>query len=180
MEAKLKRVGDDDPTRCQYVTGRYQCHYQAEVGQKNCTMHGGAKQTQAAETQSLRQYRLAQHQARVNQFADHPKIKSLREEIGIMRLLLEGIMVKCKNDGDLLIYSSKISSMILNIDKVVTSCHAIEAKTGQVLDKTQVLIIVEQIVGVITAYIDDPDLLAALSNDILRVMNETVVDPLSV
>lgn len=182
MDEKRKRVAEDDPRRCQQVCGKYQCYYQAVDGSTYCCMHAGNqnnKNWQAAEKTKMHNYRLACYRARVEEFAENPHVKSLREEVGVLRLLLEETINKCQTTSDLMIYSNKISGLVIQIEKLVTSCNNIETKTGQLLDRSVVIKLVEQMMGIINNYIDDPDLLNQLSDDMGSLMTTQYTNPLS-
>src|SRR2546421_361414 len=82
---------------------------------------------------------IAKWQTRLDEFADNDKIKSLREEIGVLRILLEETMSRCHDTNELLLYSNKISELVIKIEKVVASCHRLENATGMLLDKSAAL-----------------------------------------
>ncbi len=150
---------DADPERCQSVTVNGQCRNKCVPGQKGCAMHcSPAKERKAAN----RQFQLTRWRTRVSEFADAPEIKSLREEIGIIRMILENTINMCDDHVSLLINSDKISKMVNDIDKLVNSCHKLEEKTGQVLDKTQIGTILDVIIKAITDQVADPDIIEAI------------------
>lgn len=185
MDNKFKRVADDDPRRCQQVVarGKYQCSYERIEGSDFCPMHAGNQNNRLFREEERRKdfnYQLQKYRARVTAFAENPQVKSLREEVGVLRLLLEETLNKCQNTNELLIYSTKISGLVIQIEKLVTSCNTLETKTGQLLDKSVVIKLVEQIISIICAYISDVDLLEQLSNDIETMMATQYTDPTSV
>jgi len=159
--SKLVRVPADSPDRCQAGTGSGQCPYKKSEGSAYCIMHGGVaveKQKIAAE---MRNYRLVKNteKERLSEQYRTSSLKSLREEVILARMLLEEIWNKCSANDQLLIHSSRISDMLTRIQNLVVACNRLEEKTGKVLDKTELLIIGEQIVGIIGESIDDPDVL---------------------
>src|SRR4051812_24949381 len=99
---KFKRVEPDDPSRCQSIGGHGQCPYKAMESSIFCPMHSGSSQQRALETANQKMYRLAKWRDRMAQFADDDKIKSLREEIGILRIVMEETVNMCQNSNDLL------------------------------------------------------------------------------
>lgn len=159
---KFVRCAPDAPNRCQGSYTHGQCPYTAVDGSKYCPMHGGHAALKAAEAQRKRLYNLAKWQDRIGEHADHPQAKSLREEIGILRILLEGVMGMCKDQNDLLMYSNKISDLTMKLEKLVSSCHRLEEKTGMLLDKHAALRIATQVVNIIGMHVEDPDVLESI------------------
>mgnify|MGYP003498963226 FL=1 len=162
-----ERVTDErDPFRCQGIiqggTHAGQCFYKALVGSKCCALHGGNKAVEAEKKQAVRNYRLQQYEERVGQLSNNPDIKSLREEIGITRMVLENILNQCDNANKLLIYTDKISQLVNQITKVVEACQRMDEKSGSLLDRKLVMIIGDAIVTILADYIKDPDILNAI------------------
>lgn len=141
----------EHPNRCQAIAGDGdQCMNLALPGASNCAVHGGNAMIQSAEKQSHRNYNLTKYKARVDRFVDNPGIKSLREEIGIVRLILEETLNRCQDDQDLMLYSSKVSQLVREINTLVNSAHKLESSMGQLLDKMAVIQLSEEIVTVIS------------------------------
>lgn len=161
----LIRVAPDDPTRCKTVTALGQCLNMATFGDC-CPMHARGL-TKVAEREEARNYRLGKFQARVNQFADSEKIKSLREEIGIIRMLIEEVLNRCTNTTELLLYAGKISDLIEQANRLVTSCHKLEMSTGMLLDKTAILQLGITIVEIVHKYVPE-EKLDVISDEIVH------------
>ena len=156
---KYERVEDTDPRRCQANDRRGQCHLARLPESEYCVLHGGNRATEQAEKKRIRQYRLAKWQERVNDFAESSELKSLREEIGILRMTLEHVLnTRCKTVDDLLIYSPQVGDMVMKINTVVTSCHKLEANMGQHLDKQQIINFASELVGVVANVLDGDEL----------------------
>lgn len=167
IESKFTRVEPDSPIRCQ---GRYthgQCPFQRLEGSEFCAMHCGPLQATAKEEKSKRVYRLAKWQQRVSEVADHEQVKSLREEIGILRVLMEEVMGICHDSTTLLMYSNKISDLATRIEKLVSSCHRLEQSSGLLLDKSAALNIGAQIVEIVSKYVQQEDALDAIGQGIV-------------
>lgn len=175
VEAKLTRVEENSPIRCQALGGTSgsQCPFMQCEGSNYCPMHGGNKNTQAAQKERIRRYRLGQWEAKVSQFAEEEGIKSLRDEIGILRMTLESIVVRCTDETELLIAAPRIGDMILKIEKLVSSCHRLETSTGMLLDKGAALNLAGTIVNIIGQYITDPATIDIIANEIaLNILGE--------
>lgn len=171
IESKFKRIErEDDPNRCQAVHGKGQCIYLSTENSKYCPMHGGAAAENAHAKVMKRKYQLAQWTQRVGEFADDDQVKSLREEIGILRMTLEQVVRQCKTDTDVLLWSGKIGDLVTKIEKVVTSCNRLEVSSGMLLDKSAALNLASQVVEIIARHVTDADAVDDISNDIIQVI----------
>jgi hypothetical protein len=158
-----KITDEHDPDRCEGVTGQGQCLFKRIGVSKFCPRHGGNNANQVSHGEKVRNYHLTRYRARVNQFADNPEVKSLREEIGILRLMLETVLEKCQDENDLLMFSNQIQELVMKINKVVESCHKLEQSTGVLLDKQTILVLCDGLVKVIADHVEDGDALDQIS-----------------
>ena len=165
---KFERVDPYDKERCQHNTKMGQCPYRAVPGCTTCHMHGGIKEQILIANKEKRLYRVSKWQSRISEFADSDQVKTLREEVGILRVVLEETLNKCNDSTELLIYSSRITDTVLKIEKLVASCHRLEASTGNLLDKTQALQLASVIVEIIARYIDDPVIIDSISEEVME------------
>lgn len=167
IETKLERVEADSPDRCQSGGKDGQCPYKKAPGYEFCPRHFG-KSESAQSQKRIRNYRLGRFQARVEEFADNDQVKSLREEVGIARMLLEDIILRCSDDPNgLLLYNSKISELVMKIEKLVASCHKLEQATGMLMDKTMITNLADVFVNIIGKYVKDEEMLTNISNEII-------------
>lgn len=177
IENKLRRVAEDDPRRCHYTAGQFQCWNESVNNSNFCPLHSAGAGTKAKEKQiAIGNYRLRQYAERVKDFATNPALKSLREEIGITRMLLEETLNKCTETNLLMLHSSRIGQLVNTISALVTSCHNLEVKSGALLDKNAVMVIAEQMINIIASHIQEPDLLNAISMGITKVLTDIAVD----
>jgi hypothetical protein len=130
------------------------------------------------EEAGMRNYRLTKYQARLLELADSPHAKSLREEIGILRMTLEAVVEQCKEQLDLVIYSTKIAALVASIERVVGTCQKIEEKTGQLLDKTAALNFASQLTSIVMKYVPSNDILDKISAEMLVALS-SITNPLS-
>lgn len=149
---EVKRCSDpDDPNRCQgQKRDTDQCMNEAMLGSKFCPVHGGNQAALLTNKEDLFQYRLIKFKERVQDFATHPSIKNLREEIGVTRLMLESLINQCDDANSLLMHSSKISSLIRDISSLVNSSHKLESSMGVLLDKMSAVQLSQEIVTIIS------------------------------
>lgn len=150
-------------------TGTY---YEAIEGTTCCPLHGGNSQLESLRKQAANQYRLQVWQQRVNEFTESDHVKSLRGEIGILKMVLEQILNSCATANELLLYSPKISQLVTNIEKVVVSCDRLEKSMGMTMDKSTAMKLAADIVDLISSKITDPSLIDDISNGIIDILKD--------
>ena len=100
-------------------------------------------------------YRLAKYQARVDELKEHNEVKTLRNEIGVLRMLLEEKMNRANTDAELVMMAGPISDLVMKIEKLVSSCQRLENSLGNLLDKQQMKNIATQLLNVLTEKVND-------------------------
>lgn len=164
-----EKVEADDPNRCQSVLPhKGQCWNKAVEGSNYCPAHGGNRAAEIREKESLRTYRLKKFQARASEFEDDDKIKSLRAEIAILRILIEERMNLCTSEMDLMMHSSQLSDLVMKVEKLVSSCNRLEGQLGTMLDKTQALQLGTEIVEIVARHVENEETLQAVADEILE------------
>jgi len=143
--------------------------------------HGGSHVVRKEQKEKLRNYRLSKWKARVGQFADSEGIKSLREEIGILRVILEEMLNQCKDATELLLFSARMAGLVMQIERLVVSCDKMEGKMGLLLNKDSVLQLASEFVEIINGEITDATVVERISMKMmqatLRVQNPVVNAP---
>ncbi len=91
--------------------------------------------------EDTRLYHLAEvdSRTRLAELSSHERIKSLREEIALVRILIEKRMNMIKTEADLLSACGPINNMLLTLEKLIKSCHALEQSLGELLSKQSVV-----------------------------------------
>lgn len=143
-------------------------YYKVVEGSEFCPRHGGAKQANKRKVEAANQYRLSVWQHRLNEFAESDSIKSLRAEVGILRIILEEMMNKCHDRTDLVMYSSKISDLAIKIEKLVSSCDRLERNMGEMMDKPTALKFASKVVDIVGRHVTDSRQLDSISHEILE------------
>lgn len=140
----------EHPDRCQGIKhGQGQCTNLSADHSSFCLCHGGNKAGEAVVKKALSNYRLTKWQARLDDKTSQTEIKSLRDEIGILRVVMEETLNRCETESDLMINASKISDMAMKIEKLVASCHKLEGSMGKLMDKAAILQFAAEIVEII-------------------------------
>jgi hypothetical protein len=165
----VQRITDEaDPNRCQAIGAGNQCNMLSMDGSQFCALHGGNVAIQAQAKKDAFRYNAAKWQSRIERHSDDPEIKKLNIEIGVLRLLLEERLNQCKTDIDLMTHSPAISQMVLNIERLVTSCHRLEDKMGHHLDKSAVIQFASQVVEILSEELQDPEALTRIADRIAK------------
>jgi len=162
----VQKTHPDDPNRCQAVNANGQCLNKAAENSKFCIVHGGNKAKEADNKKLLRNYRLSKFQARLDEKVDSDSLKSLRDEIGILRILMEETLNKCETEVDIVLAAGTIGDLAVKIEKLVSSCNKIDKQLGQYLDKNQLTQIMMEIVSIIGDYITESKTLIKISERI--------------
>ena len=134
----MKCVTDPaDPRRCKFSYPHEQCWREAEPGCDNCAAHGGKSKANAEE---LRLYNLVEvdNRRRLAELSGHENLKSLREEIGLVRLLIEKTINNAQGNIEVLASCGSLNQLIVTLTKVVKECHALEQSCGELLTKQTV------------------------------------------
>jgi len=166
MEESTRVSHPADPDRCQGMTANGQCLIKRMGVSKFCGIHGGPGANRSHNKKMHRNYMLRRWQDRVNQKADSPEAKGLREELGILRLLLESIINKCDTETDLILQSAPISELAMKIERTVASCHKLESSMGSLLDKQSILQFASSVITILSNHITDTDLLSTIADEI--------------
>jgi hypothetical protein len=154
--------------RCTATVKASQCPFCKEPGANTCVMHGANSGKESTNDAAIRNYRLQTWKIRVGEMADSSGIKSLREEVGILRVILEEMMNKCIDSTDLLLYSQRMSDLVMKIEKLVTSCDKLEGRMGLLLGKDSVLQLSATYVQIINNYVEDPLIIEKISEEMIK------------
>ena len=137
----------NEDERCQ--TGNVTCRLKKHEDSDYCKAHGGVGSQQSIEKKAVSKYQIEVYQSRLKRHSTGSDIKDLREEIGLMRMMIEGRINACQSDTDLVIQSSAIAELVMKVDKLVNSCHRIESLTGELMDRTSLLEFASQIIDIV-------------------------------
>jgi hypothetical protein len=168
---KFVRASDpNDPERCTVAGANGQCPYLREKGKPYCPRHitGGFTDGHGSLERLVGgNYKLKKEFAgRINELTTSDKIKNLREEIALMRMVLETIINRCDDAYDLALAADQLSKLVDQINKLVVSCHKIEEATGMLLDKTVVINIGTIVVDILSKYVPDKSILDKVGGQI--------------
>ena len=147
MSDKLVRATPDSPNRCvrtDRITGE-QCYYAAAPGQEYCPKHLNCIQ-HLKKQQSIARYKLAIYQDQIDDQLSRSDIKSLTDELILVRLCTQSILDLCNIDIEFQRFSPQLT-MLLNLTvDIVTTIHKIQVATSNLLDKGLLLDLAETII----------------------------------
>lgn len=170
---------DDPYDRCEGVSQSLgACPFKKINNSNFCARHGGNSRLDAVKAEKVRNYRLRKWQSRVTEFADNEQIKSLREEVGILRMILEEMLGQCQDSTDLMLYSARMSSLVLNIEKLVVSCDKLENRMGLLLNKSSILQLAGQFIETINITLTAPEFANGKVSDVSANIMESISNKL--
>jgi hypothetical protein len=147
-----------------------QCNCQKIPGKDFCKMHAGRGNAQEENT---RNYRLTKWQAQLERMGDNPGLKSLRDELAILRMLMEERLNLCKDSHDLLLQSHTISDLATKIERLVVSCSRLDVQLGKMLDKTAIINFANEVIAIIGEEVKDSKALDAIATKIISSLEKT-------
>lgn len=171
-EQKFVRVKDDDPNRCQASTSRGGCRLKAVPNGKYCLVHGGAAEQKNEERKNLKNYRLSKFRVRTTELGNSSYLTSLTDEVGILRFLIEEMINSCHDPGDLILRSGPLADLLMKSEKLVTSCHRLDSRLGNLLSKDRVMQFAQLVVEIISNEITEEKVLDIISANILKALGD--------
>jgi len=157
-----------DPRRCEGLIPHGQCPNEKVTGMTMCHRHGGKKQEHYKKLEALNNYRLTKWHQRIEEKKESTDIKSLRDEIAILRMVLEERLERCTDAHDLILQSGPISDMVMKIERVVSSCHKLEGSMGYLMDKQAVLQFAQVVIQIVGDAVPDERILTIVADKILE------------
>ena len=137
-----------DPRRCKGSTREGQCLGVAEDGSDYCLQHGGVNRGLARR---VRKYLLAtaEDQGLLGKYADDDELKSLREEIALVRVMVQNTLSAAQSEVEKVNAYSKVNSFLLTLERLMKTCHSLDQSLGQLLGKPALLRLGQQLCNVV-------------------------------
>jgi hypothetical protein len=169
----LERVGVEHPLVCKGVTPSGPCEYKSEPGAEACALHGGSGTSQASERRELRNYKLnSAFAGRAKELGDSPAIKSLNDEIALLRTALEVIFNNIKTENEMLLYVDKIEKITNGIQKLLESTQKLQEKNKELMSRDQVVGLFDRLLDKIIERISDSDTIKQLADDAYEILSK--------
>lgn len=161
-----ERVEEDDPRRCQAVRPTVgQCMNRAVDGSNYCYAHGGNKGEEKKKKQNMNNFRLNMHKERAEELNNSDEITSLKDEVTLLRILIEERWNRCSNQQELLLSSGPLSDLIMKCSALVEKCHKLDTKLGNLLDRSKIIQFAQIIIEIISKHVDE-EILESISSEI--------------
>ena len=132
--------------KCEYITTHGQCSNEATPPGHFCPHHSAT-----SHKTMMNQYRIA-----CSQLGDTPErhaqaeqLKSISGEIVILRSLLETRLNMIDNPAELIAAMPMLKEYTLAVEKLATSCHTMDVKIGNLLDKQALMNLAREIITII-------------------------------
>lgn len=167
-QGKFTRCDEDDPRRCQDIDKSGQCPYLSEPGLNKCVRHASFEKVQLEKAAVKQHYKFKYNAQRISELSQGDAVKDLREEIGVIKMMIEEFMNQIKSVADLMLYSDRIASLIEQGRKLIESSQKLEMQNSQLLGRDVVIVIGQTIVGIVAQHVTDPDALDEIGEQILE------------
>ena len=171
-DAPIRIKEPDDPNRCQAMGKRGQCELVALPETQYCKIHGGKAQSERLEKEKIKKYQLGKWNARIQQLSGDGDVKCLRDEIGVLRMMIEEILGAITSPTDLLIQAPQIANLVTSVERLVISMDKLEKSTGALLDKPAILRFAGQFVDIVAEELPNPDDADRICARIIEMMND--------
>lgn len=170
------RVRDlDDPNRCQHhKPGEGQCMMKAVEGGNRCKVHGGGRQLQVAKQNQLRAYAKNKWALQIRENANDSEIKSLRQELGIARVMLDNFLNRCNDSHDLLMMSAPIDNMLKTINLIQKTSHVIEKDLDNMVGPDALREFADAMFEIIMDEVEDVNTINRIALKLGRALNKTM------
>jgi hypothetical protein len=127
---KFQYVKPDDPTRCQGISKNgEQCYYKSVDGYEYCPRH-----LHNRKKKEMRRYLSEKWRATLDRHIDAEGVYNIREELGVLRLMLETVLNRAQDEQELELRAPQISDLVLKIERVVGTSVKLEEKLRNLLD----------------------------------------------
>lgn len=168
---KIERISDEfDPDRCNATRKAFgQCMLKIVPGSKYCPIHGGDRTHQENVRKNIFSYRLARYQTRLNELTESNTIKSLRDEIAILKFLVQTHLDFVESEGSFGQYSTILSRLISEVQQLAESCAKVELSLDTILDKKDAIEIAQDLIFKLALITQVPD---DLYDDIMTLLDQ--------
>jgi len=158
-----------DPRRCQAITLHGQCDKVAMDNFHLCPLHG---RRATAEKAGLKNYRIEKYHGRLAELSYSDNIKSLTDEIALVRMTLEALVNKTKDSFELSLQADHMIKLVSTIERLVTSCQKLDIQNNQMLTIDQLNTLIEALIKLLSKYVTGDDLKLCIAEIAALVAND--------
>lgn len=150
----------EHPDRCQGNRGdQGQCWNFKNPGSDYCMAHGGNRAPQEAAKRDLRLYQSNMFLAKVKEIGEEKELLSLNREVALMKSLVEAKLNLITDEHSFAMNHAGVAGLLMNLDKLVTSCARLNDKLGMSMNAQQALAFSDDVLSCIAEEIKDPDVI---------------------
>ena len=173
MKYEIIKTTEDDPNRCMSNDAKGRCLNLSVDGSEYCPCHGGRDKMPQKRIYDLK---ASKYQAAIERHGEHSEVKSLRTEIGILRMLMETRLNMIEDDTDMMLQSQSISNLVVQLEKLVSSCNKIDLQLANIFSEEQGIQWVAEIADIIAEYVKDSEIRALIADKIQSSMIRILED----
>jgi len=131
------------------------CEEEAIEGSYYCQKHGGFVEIQKKNRAAIYNFNKTKYMkelaARSKEMKASPEFTSVKEELGILRVVLERLLDRIESDDELLLRQGEIMGLIDKIEKLTKTVREAEKELGVLLSRDQM----KEVVGLLVKTIED-------------------------
>ncbi len=161
MKYEIIKTTEDDPNRCMSNDAKGRCLNLAVEGSEYCPCHGGRR-----SNKKIYELKASKYQAAIERHGEHDEVKSLRTEIGILRMLMETRLNMIQDDSDMMLQSQSISNLTIQLEKLVSSCNKIDLQLESIITEDHAIQWMAEISDIIAEYVKDSEIRALIADKI--------------
>jgi len=163
---------------CDWMMVTGQCQRPAMEGSRFCEVHEPDSEMLRLNQYIISKRYLGDAPQRHN---EHSDVKSVRSEIALLRSLIERKLNMIDSDAEMANALPGLKDAFLAVEKLVSSCHTMETKLGQLLNKQALIQLAQKIVHIIDGNIPDTienreEIVERIGNDIAEAVIEQTND----
>ena len=165
-------TAEPDEERCENTFGFGQCGYTAAPGKRYCPMCLAKKEKPA---NAVAMYNLGKVKDRHNHFLNHDQAKTLSQEIGLLRILIEDVLAQAnaiEGPNGMAVYAAPMSDLIGKLSNLLCNDTKLNAMLGRTMNREEVKAMQEKMVGVIRKHVTDPLILQAIAREFQQIAND--------
>jgi len=148
-------IDPNDPRRCKAITTKGQCPKEAVEGSSFCAHHSQGKDMD----REVQNYMLTDPEivGMMAHYSQVESLKSLREEISLVRALATKRLNMVESNADFLAACGQVNTLLITLDKLINSCYRLEVHLGTLLSKAAIVELAKNIVSILTEELETVD-----------------------
>jgi hypothetical protein len=166
-DANEMRRAREGETSCE----REGCPIVPYLESRFCKVHGGALEMMRINKSKMKNYTLTKclYRNSITNKSKNANGHSLRDEIGILRFILEEMLEKIQDSADVELKQLAIGNLVLKIEKLVSASIKSEVQLGELLSADVLMAVQQQIIDIISSHIKDTDVLDTIAIAISKI-----------